>query len=254
MNIGIDKGIGSKVLFLPVTGSTNTFLKLNGDEFPDGTIVWADRQTSGRGRADNKWDSPSGKGLYFSVLLKRAQADAVLPMYSLAAGLAIKEAIEQYAVDAGLNPRIVDLKWPNDLLIAGRKVAGILLEGTNSASGYNIIAGAGVNLSAGEHDFSPEVRKIAGSLQEYYGGEWLPEPLLKKAAECLDERLRDFDPVKTVNDFREETRMPGRKCSVLSGNEMFSGVCRDIGDRGELMVAVEGEIRRVISGTVRVEW
>lgn len=254
MDIGIKKGIGSKVLFLPVAGSTNTFLKINSDEFPDGTIVWADSQTAGRGRGDHKWDSPAGKGLYFSVLLKRKKAVAELPMYSLAAGLAVKEAIEMYAAEAGLNPRIVDLKWPNDLLIAGKKVAGILLEGVNSDTGYNVIAGIGVNLSAGEADFSPELREIAGSLQEFYGGEWVSKPLLVKAAQCLERRLGNFDAGITAADFREESRLWDRKCTVISGNDEFSGVCRDIADTGELMVEVDGEIRRIISGTLRVEW
>ena len=254
MNIGIEKGIGSKVLFLPVVGSTNTFLKINCSEFTDGTIVWADSQTVGRGTGDRKWDSPPGKGLYFSVLLKNIKANATLPMYSLAAGLAVKEAIELSAAEAGLNPRIIDIKWPNDLLIAGKKIVGILLEGVNSSVGYNIIVGVGVNLSAQEDDFSPEVRKIAGTLQEFYGGEWLRRPLLIKAAQSLEARLDSFNVIKTVKDYREESRIWGRNCQVTSGDEEFSGVCKDISNTGELIVEVNGEIKRVISGTLQVEW
>lgn len=254
MNLGILSGFGSTVLFLPVTASTNAFLKASCEDLPDGVIVWADVQTNGRGRGANRWDSPAGKGLYFSLLLKKNRGEDMTPVYSLAAALAVKKGIEDYAAFMGLNPRFIDLKWPNDLLIAGKKIAGILLEGQSVNRIWHIIIGIGVNVTASPQDFSAAVAETAGSLEEFYGGEWQRKELLRYIALALEERLRSFKIKKTIEDFRAESRLINKKCVFFTGAEHLEGLIHNIGDKGELLVEVDGRLRAFISGTLRVEW
>lgn len=254
MNIGIEHGIGANVLYLPVVNSTNTFLRENSEDLSVGTVVWAGMQTRGRGRGDNRWESPGGKGLYFSALFKTQSFGGSTPIYSLAAGLAVKEGIEDYAVNAGLNPRFIDLKWPNDLLIAGKKVAGILLESSQKTDGYHIVLGVGVNAAVDEESLPAELQSIAGSLQESYGGEWKRQELLKSILLRLESRFADFDTAKTVTDFRTESRMWGKKCVFYADNTEYPGICKDISDQGELIIVSSGQTLKFFSGTLRVEW
>lgn len=254
MNLGIPNGIGSTVIFLPVTASTNAFLKANSQDLPDGVIVWADRQTDGRGRGSNKWDSPTGKGLYFSLLLKKNPAEELTPVYSLASALAVKEGIENYAAADGLNPRFIDLKWPNDLLIAGKKIAGILLEGQIVNNMCNIIIGIGINVSSKAQDFSPEVSETAGCLQEFYRGEWRRNDLLSCIALTLEKRLRRLNVERTIDDFRAQSRIIGKKCALFTDTEQVKGTIQNIGDIGELILKVDNRLRSFFSGTLQLEW
>ncbi len=178
----------------------------------------------------------------------------MLPLYSLATGLAVKSAVERYAAESGLNPCLLDLKWPNDIIISGRKVAGILLESVNRERQCDIIVGIGINISFSEEDFPDELQSIAGSLQQFYGGEWDRKRLLRLIAGYLEERLRNFDIARTVKDFRNESRMWGKHCVVMTGDSQVEGICRDIGGSGELILeTVEGE-RRFFSGSLKVDW
>src|SRR6185295_3892606 len=133
--------LASTLLYFPSTGSTNDIaLARNAKasaERPEGLVVVADRQTAGRGRRGHTWFSPPGAGLYVSVVLAPATA-RVDPMratmlLTLAAGVAIAEGVEAAAGVAA------DLKWPNDLLVGGRKLGGILAEG----SGDTVVVGYG---------------------------------------------------------------------------------------------------------------
>ena len=254
MNIGIEKGIGSEVLFIPVARSTNTFLKINSMELPDGIIVWVDTQTQGRGRGSNKWYSPSEKGLYFSVLLKNREYNRSLPVYSLAAGLAVKEGIERYAAELGLNPKLIDLKWPNDLLIAGRKIAGILLESINNEKTCDVIIGVGVNISNISDDMPPEIVDIAGSLEYFYGGKWRRKNLLKSIAEYMESRFRDFRVDDTITDFRNNSRMWGKECVLNTEDEEIHGVCKNISSEGSIVIETCGKEKSYISGRMRLKW
>ena len=254
MKLGIEKGIGSKVLYMPVAGSTNTFLKINSAELPDGSIVWADTQTRGRGRGGKKWYSPSEKGLYFSVLLKKRELTSSLPVYSLAAGLSVKEGIEHYAAELGLNPKLIDLKWPNDLLIAGRKIAGILLESVNHDKLCDIIIGVGINVSNIGDDMPEEIADVAGSLEYFFGGEWRRKDLLKSIAVCMESRLRDFSMENTIIDFRQNSLIWGKECILHIGNEAVQGVCLDLSPEGSIIIETNGKQKSYISGTMKVKW
>src|SRR5436190_15218656 len=143
-------GLASKVFFFSTIGSTNDFaasLAAAGDA--EGTVVIADQQTAGRGRRGRTWFSPPGAGLYVSVVLRPARArvepDRATALITLAAGVALAEAVER---TTGLR---AEIKWPNDLLVGPRKLAGILAEGVSapmSAAVQSVVLGYGLNVSA----------------------------------------------------------------------------------------------------------
>jgi BirA family biotin operon repressor/biotin-[acetyl-CoA-carboxylase] ligase len=123
----------------------------------EGTVVIADAQTQGRGRLGRTWSSPAGRNLYLSIVLRPRLPDARLGQVSLVAGVAVCEAVREWC------PAV--LKWPNDVLVEGRKVAGLLVESEGAGAERFLILGIGVNLNATLEDFPPELRDKAGSIR-----------------------------------------------------------------------------------------
>src|SRR5262249_30258440 len=118
----------------------------------EGTVVIAESQTGGRGRLGRQWHSPPGVNLYCSLVLRPAVPLAVMPCLALVAGLGVADAVREVA------PLRPGLKWPNDVLVGGRKVAGILTELEAEVERvHHVIAGVGVNLNGGPGDFPPEL-------------------------------------------------------------------------------------------------
>lgn len=143
---------GEPYLYATETASTQDMLA--GSDHPHGTVAAAEHQTAGRGRSGRRWDDAPSAALLFSVLL-RAPPGAALPQLSLVAGLAVAAAVEgEFSVPAMV-------KWPNDVLFEGRKLAGVLLE----ASGSVVVCGIGINVNQSEGELPPETRLPATSLR-----------------------------------------------------------------------------------------
>lgn len=142
-------------------GSTNDLAREAADAgAATGSLVLAEEQTAGRGRVGRAWSSPAGLGLYMSIVARPAR-DAVAA-YPLRIGVAVARALDPWTTSS-----IVQVKWPNDLLLADRKLGGILCETKwDRGSGGAVIVGIGLNLLHGEHDFPSGVRPFAGSLRE----------------------------------------------------------------------------------------
>jgi BirA family biotin operon repressor/biotin-[acetyl-CoA-carboxylase] ligase len=154
-----------RVHHFPVIDSTNAEAirraKTGGEE---GEVFIADRQTDGRGRMGRKWDSPEGKNIYLSFLLKPKVPPSKAPLLTLVAGEAVFETLFPLLPDP-LKSRF-RIKWPNDLYLQDKKVAGILTEAGSSGGEIDwVVVGIGINVNADPSDFSPEVRKIATSLK-----------------------------------------------------------------------------------------
>ena len=145
-------GLGEPYLYAAETPSTQDILR-DGD-YAHGAVAVAEHQTAGRGRSGRRWDDAPSTALLFSVLL-RPPAGAALPQLSLVVGLAVAEAIEHVSGVRAL------VKWPNDVLVEGGKVAGILLE----ATGGDVVCGVGINVNQVEHDLPPVTRAPATSLR-----------------------------------------------------------------------------------------
>jgi len=208
---------------------------------PDGTTVVADAQTRGRGRAGRAWQTGPGKGLALSVLLHagcemRPGGRGALP---LAAGLALARALDRLGARA-------ELKWPNDLLIGGRKVAGILCESRLGAAAEvaadAFVVGAGVNVGEEPADFPPVLEGSATSLaiegvstsREEVAAEFL------NALETLWTELEEGDRGVVLAAWRERASFWGRTVRVRTPGGEVTGVARGLSDGGGLVLDREG--------------
>ncbi|MBI3801531.1 MAG: biotin--[acetyl-CoA-carboxylase] ligase [Deltaproteobacteria bacterium] len=152
--------LGTPLHFFPTIDSTNTYAaRLARDGAPEGTAVIADSQSGGKGRLGRSWISPPGVNLYLSVILRPPVPAATVPHLNLLAAVAVADTIVQVC---GLTPAI---KWPNDVLVGGKKVCGILAEMQTEASALrSVVLGIGVNLNAPLSAFPEELRDKASSL------------------------------------------------------------------------------------------
>src|SRR6202142_2829122 len=159
--LGKTKIIGRDIRVFEQTTSTNDVVeKLAGDGVKEGVVVFAESQTRGRGRLGRKWISPAPKGLWFSVLLRPDMRPQETTQLTVASATALLRAIES---ETGLQ---LEIKWPNDILIRGKKVAGILTELSAELDKVrHIILGIGVAVNQAAGEFPPELRKLATSLR-----------------------------------------------------------------------------------------
>jgi BirA family biotin operon repressor/biotin-[acetyl-CoA-carboxylase] ligase len=242
--------LGHRVLFFHRTASTNDIgLALAADADAEGTVVIADEQTSGRGRLGRVWHSPPGGGLYVSIVLRpsrgAASADRATGLLTMAAGVALSEAVEEVT---SIRP---DIKWPNDLLIGRRKVAGILAESASSDLAH-IVLGYGINVGA--RRLPPEVESRATSLESELGRPVDRAALCAATVAAISQRYRDllnerFDAI--LDAWR--TRSPssrGARVTWKTPAGADSGVTDGIDDRGALLVRVGDRIERIVGGEV----
>ena len=215
---------------------------------PEGTAVVADAQTRGRGRAGRSWHLAEGKGLALSAILglgcelpdgdgrESGRATGVLP---LAAGLALARGLERLGVHA-------ELKWPNDLLLSGRKLSGILCEARRAAeaggpAADSVVIGAGVNVAEARSDFPPEIRDASTSLalegfaldRERVAAEFL------NALEPLWETLEDGGREPVIEAWRRRAEFWGRPVTVRTPAGVLSGTARGLEPDGALVLALE---------------
>ncbi len=208
----------------------------------DGAVVVADTQESGRGRRGRDWHDVPGESLLVSLLVRPRLAAAALPQLSFVAAVAVAEAIE---TATGLAPR---LKWPNDVMARGRKLAGILLESRpGGAADPAVVIGIGVNL--GQRSFPEELADRATSVLLETGRTPDRDAVLEALLAAFDRwRARlERDGFTAVRDaWRSRTETLGRRVSV----EGVAGTAVDIGEDGALLVDDGGRVRRVVSGEI----
>jgi BirA family biotin operon repressor/biotin-[acetyl-CoA-carboxylase] ligase len=215
---------------------------------PEGAVVLAEAQEQGRGRVGRTWHSPPGENLYLSLVLRPPRPPHVLPPLTLAAGLAVFDL----CAALGLGP---ELKWPNDVLLGGKKVAGVLTEMSSEAERVlHVVLGLGLNVNATK--FPPALRDRATSLRLATGPGAPPlarAPLLADLLARLETRYDEFlqgGPAAVVAAFRASWGGRGRAVRVQSGDRVLQGVAEDVDDGGALLVARGGTVERVLSGEV----
>ena len=210
----------------------------------EGFVVVADEQTAGRGRRGHTWFSPPGAGLYVSVVLAPAAARVdptrATTLTTLAAGVALAEGIEHAT---GLR---VDVKWPNDLHVSRRKLAGILAE----SAGETVVVGYGINVATAA--LPPELRDRATSLESELGRPVDGAIVLVETLAALARRYEDllagrFDAI--LDAWRARARLAiGARVEWTSGSETLSGHTAGIDDGGALLVRVGDRVERIVSG------
>lgn len=153
------RAVGREILVFEETNSTNDLAARAGrDGVAEGLVIFAETQLAGRGRLGRNWNSPPRQGLWFSVLLRPRAPHDQWPALTFCAALAVAEAAEE------LTQRPAAIKWPNDVLLQGRKISGILLETHQSPAPGFVVMGIGINVLQSSADFPPALRDLAGSL------------------------------------------------------------------------------------------
>jgi len=217
---------------------------------PEGSVFLAEEQTAGRGRGANQWQSARSSGIYCSVVLRPNLPPAEALILSLAAGLAVHSAVKEG--DPHLEP---DLKWPNDLLLKGKKFCGILTEMNAEATRVrHIVVGVGINVN--QASFPDDLLQSATSLRLASGREWSRVELAAALLKSLDREYRDL--LARANAHESVLRRFAERSSYVRGREVrveenggFEGVTEGLDARGFLQVRTGQGVRTVLSGTVR---
>lgn len=247
------KCLGRSILFSREVDSTNEWAKelaMYGAQ--EGTGVIAETQTRGRGRLGREWISPTG-GLWFSLILRPKLRPAEAVKLTFVAGLAVAEALrEMFGLD-------VETKWPNDVLVNGKKICGILIEMNTTGETVNfVVVGVGVNANFEvEKVFQEELIRVTTSLESELGRKVRLEELFRSLLERLENLYElfikeGFNPV--LEEWKGYAGFLGRRVEVTSPTERFGGLALDVDQDGALVIRLKEErVQRVFVGDVSLQ-
>ena len=242
--------IGADIYLFDAIDSTNDYaLKLAKEGAKEGTVVLSESQSKGKGRLGRSWFSPSGANIYLSIILRPQMPTSQIPLLTFAAAIAVAKSITDVTnLDA-------DIKWPNDILIRGKKVAGILSEMGAEKDKVNFaIVGIGINVNLDKKDIPLELIDKATSIKIESNSLIDRTNLICRIIENLEEWYNLFER-KGINDIIKEWKRLaitiGRDVKVQSGNSFVEGRAVDIDDNGALLIKDRnGVIQKVLSGDV----
>jgi BirA family biotin operon repressor/biotin-[acetyl-CoA-carboxylase] ligase len=244
--------IGRRIEYHDELGSTNAeALRLAQQDAQEGTIVIADGQSDGRGRLDRSWESPPSMNLYLSVILRPDIPAASASLVPLMVGVAVADVISQSC------PGRVRLKWPNDILIDGKKICGILTEmRTRTDRVQFIIAGIGVNLNMRRLHFPRELRETATSLQIETECSVDRLDFAVRLIETLERWYRIY-----LNEGQDHIReswlkyadIIGQKIEVVFKGDSLRGTVVGLDESGALLLEGETGVQQVLAGDVYIE-
>lgn len=243
--------IGRTLLIEPCLSSTNTVMKEKYLNQPDGFTLMAEQQTGGRGRLGRSFSSPSGTGIYLTILLHPTVSISKIQFLTIAAAVAVAKAISE---TAGFSPQI---KWVNDVLMNGRKLCGILTEATiegESGAVHSLIVGIGVNLRPNPY-WSEEVRAVAGALSEFGT---VPRRAVLAAAvlshfEKAYRLLVEGQERQLLADYQTQLCCLNQTITVISPTETYEAFCTGLDENGYLLIRrKDGSIQTLSSGEISI--
>ena len=243
--------MGRQIRYFSRIDSTNQYAKRIAEEgAPDGTLIIADEQTAGKGRSGRTWVTPPAEAIAFTLLLRPKLSPDRISMVTLVMGLAVTNAVNSlYGVSAGI-------KWPNDVVIKGRKLCGILTEMSAEVRQVNYIV-IGVGINANLTSFPEEIREIATSLKLELGRDINRAELIARVMTEFERLYAEFeaqgDLGAVMQEYNELCLNAGSKVRVLDPNGEYTGTSRGINSMGELLVETEdGQMQEVYAGEVSV--
>ena len=242
--------VGHNLVFLEQVDSTNEEAKRQAEKgAPDGTLVAAAEQSAGKGRRGRTWISEKGTGVWMSLLLRPDFPPECASMLTLVAAMAVEKGISQVT---GVDGQI---KWPNDVVIEGKKVCGILTEmSTEMECIHYVVVGIGINV--GTEEFPEEIRDLATSLYLSTQKKVKRAVLAAAVAEAwefyYEQFLKSGDLRFLMEEYNERLVNRGREVKVLALDGGYMGISQGINEKGELLVETGGMVRTVISGEVSV--
>jgi len=250
--------LGRKIYYLESIDSTNTYAKrIAATGCEDGTLVVADMQTAGKGRLGRTWDSKDKKGICMSIVLKPLITPAEVQIITLAASVAVVLGLIRTTGICG------GIKWPNDILLAGKKVCGILTEMNCEQDRVNyIVVGIGLNVNHDIEDFQEDLKGRVISLKVYRELSGISNTQFRRSdiikgilieMEKAYNFIRKGETKGIINKWKEHEIIFGKEIRVLSGNNEYTGTAEDITDDGRLVVkGIGGVMHRLVSGEVSI--
>jgi BirA family biotin operon repressor/biotin-[acetyl-CoA-carboxylase] ligase len=237
--------LGRSLRVLSETGSTNDDARADAKlGMPDGHAVVADTQTRGRGARGRSWSSPPGVDLYVSVLAHVSQPLSALPPLTLAVGVAVAETVDTFA-----GGKLASIKWPNDVWLEGKKVAGILIEGASSSQQPEPLV-IGIGLNVNRRDFPGGLDTEPTSLALCAGVEREREQVLVSLLSHLEtwlDRFASHGPLPIVDAVNQRLALRDK----LARCEEHTGTVLGVADSGALRMHCEGGVREIHAGTLR---
>ena len=239
--------VGSKIILVNEVDSTNELAKSYVvNDPPEGIIFLAESQTKGKGRSGRSWYSPPGAGIYLSVLLKPDIEVIQLSPMTLMTGVAVANAVNSF------QRLSVDLKWPNDILLNGKKLGGILCELVPFNEKFWVILGIGVNVNHEADHFPPELCEIATSLclqnEKNFDRTQLVISILKNLNQGYHSFLSEgIQPI--IEDWTDLTSMIGKPVQMTHGGRSIQGVALGLDEQGSIILRLQnGELKTFKSG------
>jgi len=244
------KRLGKTIHYFHAIDSTNSkAYELASQGAEEGEIVIAESQAKGKGRLGRSWFSPPYLNLYLSVILRPKIPPHQAPLITLMAAVATAEAIEK---TSGLQPLI---KWPNDIILSGRKVAGLLNEIKSETDRVHfVILGIGVNLNMDEKQFPKEIRPLATSLKEEMGQTVLRKAFLASLLQSMERWYTVYlkeGGYPILELWRKWAQIRGRQVRMTSFGETITGRAIDVDSDGALIIETKpGEQKRIVAGDI----
>lgn len=251
--LGKTRVIGREIQVFEETTSTNDLVaRLARGGVKEGAVVFAESQTKGRGRMGRTWVSPTRKGLWFSILLRPSISPQAATQFTIAAATSLVRAISQHT---GIVPEI---KWPNDVLIKGKKIAGILTEMSAELDHLKeLILGVGINVNTEAHELPAALRKIATSIR-IESGQKVDRAGL--AVAILRELDRDYERIQrgefevVAEQWLRHCNTIGAQVTIHVGERVVRGVAEALDADGALLLRGQhGHLERIIGGDVTME-
>lgn len=243
---------GSNVVHLYETGSTNDYAKSIAHEAQDGTLVVADCQVSGKGRLGRSWNSPHGIGIFMSLILKDGLKADKAPMITIVAAMAVMKALDRQCD----NSTDVSIKWPNDIVINGKKVCGILTEmKTVGDSSQYVVVGIGINVN--NESFADDISRVATSMYIEEGKRFDRSDIVCDVMEEFEKYYGMFLENENLSSIKEEynSRLVNMNNEVeiirQDGNYRAQSLGMDE-DGGLIVRRQDGSLETVVSGEVSV--
>ncbi len=235
-------------IFLDSIDSTNRYAKLQSKDY-ESLLVVADEQIAGRGRLGRVWQSPKGEGLWFSLLLRPDLPSYAAAMLTQVAALAMHRAIMEVTAIA------TEIKWPNDIVIADKKICGILTEMTTEISALeNVVVGIGVNVN--QTDFPEDLKDIATSLSLVLGKEVSRLAILSNFLANFESLYKNFLEQQNlgfiVSALNTVSSVVGNDIWIIEKDEKIAAKALEINQNGELIALVDGEERKLYYGEISI--
>lgn len=243
--------IGRNILYYQSLDSTNNKAKEIAKDSIHGTVIISEEQTSGRGRLGRSWVAPKLKGVWMSIILKPDTDPLNIPKVTQVGAAAVVKALQQFNIAA-------QVKWPNDIIINGKKVCGILTEMSGELNVVNyVIMGIGINVNMDENEISRDILPTATSIKIETGIKLKRKELVSSLLNNFELLYKEFESKGTIDETvkicKENSALIGKDVRIISRSKETLGRAIDLSDDGELVVQYnDGNIEKIISGEISI--